>query len=149
MKQKMMLLIIILLISVASYSQNRNFGIGMQLGEPTGVDAKIWTNNVNAFDFGLAWSFDDREEMILQTDYVWHSFDVFPVSQGELPIYFGIGARFIFSEDPLFGARVPVGVAYMLETFPLDVFVEIAPILNLTPATRFDLGGGFGVRFRI
>lgn len=149
MKQKMMLLILILLISVASYSQNRNFGIGMQLGEPTGVDAKIWTNNVNALDFGLAWSFDDREEMIMQADYVWHSFDVFPVSQGELPIYFGVGARFIFSEDPLLGARVPVGLAYMLETFPLDVFVEIAPILNLTPATRFDLGGGLGVRFRI
>jgi hypothetical protein len=149
MKQKKAVLITILFISFISYAQNRNFGVGIQLGEPTGLNAKMWTNNVNAFDFGLAWSLVDREEMIMQTDYVWHSFDVFPVSRGELPVYFGIGARFIFSEDPLFGARVPVGLAYMLDSFPLDIFFEIAPVLNLIPSTGFDLNGGFGVRFRI
>jgi hypothetical protein len=148
MKHKMMILVSILFLSIPLHSQNHNFGLGMQLGEPTGLNAKLWTGQTNAVDFGLAWSFEGRDEMVMQVDYVWHSFDVFPVSSGELPLYFGIGGRAILRDEPILGARIPVGITYMFETFPLDVFVEIAPILNLMPSTEFDLGGGFGARFR-
>lgn len=148
MLNKMVIMVSILFCAVPMYSQNHNFGVGMQVGEPTGLDAKLWTDENNALDFGLGWSFEGPNEMIMQVDYVWHSFDVFPVSQGELPLYFGIGGRAILNDDAVLGARMPLGIAYMLESFPLDVFVEIEPILNLTPATDFDVGGGFGARFR-
>lgn len=149
MKHKMVVLLSILSFSAPLYSQNHNFGLGIQLGEPTGLNAKLWTGRTNAVDFGLAWSFEGRDEMIMQADYVWHAFDVFPVSSGELPLYFGIGGRAILrDDDPLLGARIPVGIAYMFESFPLDVFFEIAPILNLAPSTEFDLAGGLGARFR-
>ncbi|HEY6435453.1 MAG TPA: hypothetical protein VIY47_02605 [Ignavibacteriaceae bacterium] len=148
MTRIMVVLVSFLFLSVPLLAQNHNFGLGVQLGEPTGLNAKLWTGNTNAVDFGLAWSFEGRDEMVMQADYVWHSFDVFPVSSGELPLYFGIGGRAILRDDPVLGARIPVGIAYMFESFPLDVFAEIAPILNLLPSTSFDLGGGFGVRFR-
>ena len=148
MKRKMVILASILFLSVPVYSQTSNFGLGIQLGEPTGINAKLWTSSVNAVDFGLAWSFEGRNEMIIQADYVWHSFNVFPVSSGKLPLYFGIGGRAILRDDPQLGARIPVGIAYMFESIPLDVFAEIAPILNVIPSTDFDLGGGVGVRFR-
>ena len=32
--------------------------LGIQLGEPTGLNAKLWTGRSNAFDFTLAWSFE-------------------------------------------------------------------------------------------
>ena len=149
MKYKVVFFSAILFLSINLFAQNRNFGIGIQLGEPSGVDAKIWTSGNNAIDLGAGWSFDDRDVMTLQADYVWHSFNVFPVSQGELPLYFGIGARAILGDDPIVGARVPIGIAYMFETFPLDIFMEIAPILNIIPSTDPDLAGGVGIRFRI
>jgi hypothetical protein len=37
-------------------AQDRAFGLGVMIGEPTGVSAKLWTSAANAFDFGLGWS---------------------------------------------------------------------------------------------
>jgi len=34
-------------------AQNRGFGMGLMLGEPTGLSAKAWTSPINAVDFGL------------------------------------------------------------------------------------------------
>ncbi len=39
-----------------SNAQERKFGLGVMIGEPTGFSAKLWTSNSNAFDFGLGWS---------------------------------------------------------------------------------------------
>lgn len=47
---------IILIKPVAA--QDHGFGMGIILGEPTGLSAKAWTSNDNAFDFALAWSFN-------------------------------------------------------------------------------------------
>ncbi|MFI5237558.1 MAG: hypothetical protein ACHQLA_06465 [Ignavibacteriales bacterium] len=147
MKWTILVLVSLLLIPNPAISQNREFGLGIQLGEPTGLNGKLWTGSENAFDFGVAWSFEGRDEMVVQTDYVWHAFDVFPVSKGELPLYFGIGGRAVLRDDALFGVRFPVGMAYMFESTPLDIFIEVAPILNLAPSTDFDVGGGLGIRF--
>ena len=38
-----------------SLAQQRKFGLGVIIGEPTGLSAKLWTSSVNAFDFGLGW----------------------------------------------------------------------------------------------
>ena len=147
MKKTFFVAIITSLISISAYSQTRYFGLGLQLGEPTGLNAKIWTGRTNAVDLALAWSFKGEDRMVMQADYVWHSFDIFPVSKGELPLYFGIGGRAVLRDDPVLGLRIPVGLDYMFESAPLDIFVEIAPTLNLVPSTDFDLGGAFGIRF--
>ncbi len=41
-------------------AQDRDFGIGVIIGEPTGISAKLWTSPVNALDFGLGWSVRGR-----------------------------------------------------------------------------------------
>ena len=84
--------------------------------------------------------------MLVQGDYVWHSFNLINVSSGRLPLYYGIGGRMILSDDPLVGVRIPVGLNYQFAS-PMDLFVEIVPILDLIPSTDFNLGGGVGVRF--
>jgi hypothetical protein len=138
---------IFILLTNFALSQGRGFGIGIVLGEPTGVSAKLWTSSSNAFDFAAAWSFKDDGHLLLQADYVWHSFDLISVSSGRLPLYYGIGGRVIFADDPLIGVRIPVGLNYQFATAPIDIFAEIVPILDLIPSTDFDLGGGLGVRF--
>ena len=138
---------IVLLLVAGEINAQGQFGLGIVVGEPTGVSAKYWASGTNAFDFGAAWSFKGDGNLLLQADYVWHTFSLIPVREGKLPFYFGIGGRVIFSHDPLIGARIPLGLDYIFTNAPIDVFAEIVPILDLAPETNFNLGGGIGVRF--
>lgn len=126
-------------------AQDHGFGLGIILGEPTGVSAKLWTSKDNAFNFAAAWSFKGDGNLLLQADYVWHFF--IPVSSGKLPFYIGIGGRVVLADDPLFGARIPIGLDYLFASAPIDVFVEIVPILDFVPETDFSVNGGLGVRY--
>jgi hypothetical protein len=147
MKKLILILAVAFILSGTIYSQNKGFGLGIVLGEPTGLSAKLWTGSSNAFDFAAAWSFKGDGHLLLQADYVWHSFNLIRVSSGRLPLYYGIGGRVIFSDDPVLGVRIPVGLNYQFEDAPVDIFAEIVPILDLIQETDFDLGGGLGVRF--
>ena len=139
--------ILFILLQLSSYAQDRGFGLGIILGEPTGVSGKLWTSSENAFDFGTAWSFQGDGHLLLQADYVWHIFRLIPVSSGKLPFYVGVGGRVVFSDDPTIGVRVPLGLDYMFADAPVDIFVELVPILDLAPSTDFDFNGGIGVRY--
>jgi hypothetical protein len=146
MKYRLQILVTFLFISLSATFAQSNFGIGIMLGEPSGVSGKLWTANTNAFDFGAAWSFKGSGHMLLQADYVWHN-GLSQASSGKLALYYGIGGRVIFSDDPLVGARIPIGLDYNFSSAPIDIFVELVPILDLIPSTNFNLGGGIGIRF--
>ena len=126
------------------------FGAGIILGEPTGASLKYFFNDTMAIDGAIGWSSHDNTDFYLHSDILWHNFDLIPVSQGRLPIYFGVGglARFRdHNHDNEVGIRVPVGLSYMFDNAPVDIFVEIAPALDLTPGTRGEIEGGIGVRY--
>lgn len=134
-----------------SYAQDteKDLGIGVMIGEPTGLSLKSWTGGNNAFDVGVAWSLGRYDAFYVHADYLWHNYDVFDeVDSGTLPLYYGVGGRIVFDEnDAVIGARFPVGVNYLFEDAPIGLFVEVAPIFNLAPSTDFDVDGGLGVRF--
>jgi len=139
--------VLIILFQLTITAQDKNFGLGIILGEPTGVSAKLWTGGDNAFDFAAAWSFKGDGHLLLQADYVWHIFNLIPISSGKLPFYVGVGGRVVLADDPLIGVRVPLGLDYMFADAPVDIFVELVPILDLAPETDFDFGGGIGARY--
>jgi hypothetical protein len=142
-----LLFVLIIFFQISSNAQERSFGLGIILGEPTGVSGKLWTTGENAFDFAAAWSFKGDGHLLLQADYVWHMFRLISVSSGKLPFYVGIGGRVVLADDALLGVRVPLGLDYMFADAPIDIFLELVPILDLAPETDFDLGGGIGARF--
>ena len=153
-----MLLGFMIILTNPITAQDHGFGMGIILGEPTGLSAKAWTwtSNDNAFDFAIAWSFNNYHHdndyhndgsVLLQADYVWHFFNAISVSSGKLPIYVGIGARVVLADDPNFGIRIPVGIDYLFADAPIDIFLELVPILDLSPSTDFGIGGGIGIRY--
>jgi hypothetical protein len=146
------------IISQTSFAQDRGFGLGIIVGEPTGISAKLWTSPVNAFDFGLGWSIGgDRitnksvhegSRIHFHMDYLWHSFNAIR-SKERFPIYYGIGGRINSGGgyDSSFGVRGVFGVAWLPRSTPLDVFFEIVPVLQLIRSTDFGLDAGLGARF--
>ncbi len=128
-------------------AQDSGFGLGIIVGEPTGISAKLWTGQSTAIDGAVAWSFGRNEAMHIHVDYLFHYFNLFNIEKGKLPLYFGIGGRVKLADDTKVGVRIPVGIDYMFSNAPVDIFLEVVPLLNLVPDTEFDINAGIGVRF--
>lgn len=125
------------------------FGMGIIIGEPTGLDLKYFVSGSNAIEGAVAWSLSGRNNLHLQAEYLYHRYDLIKVEKGRLPLFFGVGGRVEFREhaDDLVGIRIPVGLAYEFDNAPFDVFGELVPLLDLAPDTDFDLEGAIGARF--
>jgi hypothetical protein len=144
-----LVVLVALLAGRADATPRGPFGLGIILGEPTGLDLKWFLNDLNAVEGGLAWSFSGNDEVHIQVDYLYHFYDWIKVKKGLLPVFIGVGGRVAFVEhaDDLFGVRVPFGLSYEFDGGVFDVFGELVPVLNLTPDTDFDLEGAIGGRF--
>ena len=137
--------LIILFAAVASLvpsaaSAEGPFGLGIILGEPTGISAKAWMGDETAIDAAAAWSF---------TDYLFHFFSRLDVDRGSLPLYVGIGGRVKFKDnaDDLIGVRIPLGASYLFADAPIDIFLEVVPLMDLAPKTKFRLNAALGFRY--
>jgi hypothetical protein len=146
MKRWTYLTLLQVLLMACALAQSRNFGVGAVFGEPTGISGKYWVSQQNAIDGALAWSFRGDGFFHIHADYLWHYPDAIRSSE-RFPLYVGIGGLIRFDTPARLGVRLPLGIAWWPRGIPLDVFLEIAPGLNLTPATEFGLNGGIGVRY--
>ena len=141
-----MVLFVLLTLSTVQ-AQSSGVGLGLIVGEPTGISFKYWTGSTTAFDAALAWSFIDEGAFHIHGDYIFHNMRLISVPEGTLPFYYGIGARLKTSHDSRFGVRVPLGLAYLFQNAPVDIFLEIVPILDLTPKTDFSINAAIGARY--
>lgn len=125
--------------------QRNEFGLGFVIGEPSGINAQFFWSPRSAVDFTAAWSFNDW--FMLIGDY--QVYDYIADSPREWRWYYGGGAWVAFPEndDGTLGVRVPLGIRYRIPRSIVDLWVEIAPALELVPDTEPELQGGLGVTF--
>ncbi len=128
-------------------AQDSGFGLGIILGEPTGISFKNRVGSRTAIDGGIAWSFGNNDSLHLHIDYLFHNFNLFKEKKGKVLFYYGIGGRVKTEKKSRVGIRVPLGINYIFEKAPLDIFLEVGPLLDLVPATEFGLTGGIGIRY--
>jgi hypothetical protein len=149
------LIAFLLALSVPSQAQGKmnGLGLGIVAGEPTGLSVKKWMDDKSAIDGALAWSFVDETSFQIHSDYLRHRFDFTEEFKGQLPFYYGIGARIKFkgndkgNDDTKLGVRIPVGLTYIFQKKPIDLFMELVPILDITPKTDIKLNAAIGVRY--
>ena len=138
------------------------FGLGIMLGEPSGISGRLNLSPKAALDFGLAFSVNSDVtflvDYLFQFPRAFHSTSQF-VSQ--ITPYLGIGgvlalgtqttlyrAGFRYSTgSAIFGVRIPVGLEWRPSTPSLGVFLEIAPGLLILPSTQGLVQGDIGIRF--
>ena len=137
----------VLLVTALGRAQNRGFGLGVMIGEPTGINGKYWLSEREAVDGGLAWSFRSPGYFHMHFDYL------FKIPNGinappEFSWYAGAGARMAARpRRGLLGIRFVGGMLYGLRDAPIDLFFEFAPIVDLVPATEMSANAGFGARY--
>lgn len=123
-------------------------GLGMLIGSPTGISGKLWQGTRRAYDAAAGWNLGDESRFFVHADYLIQDPTAFEVSEGSMPWYYGIGGRLSAGEDGRLGVRAPIGVEYLLQDAPLNIFIEMAIVLDIVPETDVDLNAGIGVRYR-
>ncbi len=136
-----------LLWSAPARADRGAFGLGLILGQPTGVTGAFGLSDHTAIDgaIGLGW-IDDRDF------YLHVEFDYFlpTLVRGgavDLSAYLGIGGYFYAHNDPAFGARAPFGLSLDFHNAPIEIFLEAALLLNIVPGADLDIRGALGFRY--
>ena len=139
--------------------ESRPFGLGLQLGTPSGVSGKIYLGGrKNAIDFTVGGAYADRYYwggFYAQVAYHWHLTELTSGEGVAIPFRIGVGG-FISTnanyynwgngryDSAVVGARVPFGLDFDLEEAPFQFWIEAA--IDVTP---WGLGydGGIGARY--
>lgn len=142
------IILVMIIFSTISVAQTKGFGLGILVGEPTAVSAKYWTSGSTAFDFGIGYSFEKNSYLNIHADYLFHVKNIFETTEN-ISLYYGPGARLRFVENATtrLGFRFDVGLVWIPRNAPIDVFIEVAPLLDIIPETDFSFNGGIGVRY--
>lgn len=144
-----LLLFLVLLTPLAS-AQDHGVGVGASINGPTGVSAKLWLAGRHALAGAATFAVGDGPDIaLIQGDYLVHEFDPLQVEEGLLALYYGGGVRLTFVEDrdAELGFRAPLGINYLLGPTPVDLFIELAPTLQVTDPDRLTIDGAIGVRY--
>jgi hypothetical protein len=142
-----------LCMSVA-VAEPSGLGLGLIMGEPTGLSAKVWTSPNFALDAAVGYSWWRYGQSIqVHGDLLWHSRSLIQSENGFLPLYIGIGARVKLADeehdypDLRVGLRIPFGLDYVFTRVPVGLFLELVPIFDLAPETE-RWGGNSAIGFR-
>ncbi len=144
-----------------AHAGGKGLGVGIVIGEPTGVSVKKWVTGSTAIVISGAYSFGGSDELRIQADYLLHNFKLLRElvprnARNRFSVYYGIGARMriddiasgkVFDDDVDLGIRFPVGIGYLFREAPLGVFVEFVPVLDLSPDSKLLWRSSFGVRY--
>jgi hypothetical protein len=124
----------------------RGFGLGLVVGEPTGLTLALRPGVNDAVQAHASWSIlDDRFRV--SADYL-RSLAVVRAEGWEVPFYLGLGAVTAFSEDTVaLGGRIPLGFAVHPGDLPIEPFLEVAPGLYVFPETEPLIEGAIGIRY--
>ncbi len=138
--------------NMRSFSANKTFGLGLELGQPTGLTGKYFLSDSNALDFGVGYIYHNRwygeDGVHLYLDYLWHPFSLVSAQAFELPFFIGVGGRFWDFDycdarvcgygGSAVGIRVPRGIAVDFNEVPLDIALNIVPTFDFISGDYYD-----------
>jgi len=144
--------IIFFIVAFSSLLKAETFGIGAVIGDPTGISAKMWLDKTTAIDGAFAWSMGGPNAIHVQGDYLVHQLSFFHLGKLPMNLYYGAGARITSYSGKNktglgLGARAPLGMAYEFKKPSVELFAEVALVLELTPSTDALFNIGIGGRY--
>ena len=151
-----------------SFSQGpkgRSFGFGFSLGEPTAVTLRFWESKMNSWDAAIGVSHLGNPQ--IHADYLWHFPDA--INSRVVSLYAGVGGLvglgdrgyFVWNKGRkydkdhwwyddgklLVAAKGVFGLDIIPRNSPLEIFLELNPVLGVVPGFGFDFQAAVGIRF--
>jgi hypothetical protein len=128
-----------------AYAETKNeFGLGVILGQPSGVNAQFFWGPTSSVDVTAAWSFRGNGWFMTMADF--QIYNYLGDAPREWKWYYGLGGYLALpqNEDGILGLRIPLGIKYNIPHSPVDVWGEVAPALQVIPNTEAEFQGGLG-----
>lgn len=141
-----LLLLATVVVAQAAPPEAGSTGVGLIIGDPLGPRFKTWLSPTRAIDAG----FGLGEDVIFYADYTWNGWDVFPrPERGQFVGYLGLGPRYEARHHrrDTMGLRLPAGLSYFVESLPLELYVELVPVLRVAPNVEGDVDAGLGIHY--
>jgi hypothetical protein len=144
---RLAVLVVMLSSATARADEGGAFGLGLIVGQPTGITGALELSDHTAIDaaLGLGWVENRRFYLHVEFDYF------LPLVTGSsvaLSGYLGIGGFFYdLKNDPGLGVRVPFGLSLDFAQAPIQIFLELPILVFLTPDADVDVRGALGFRY--
>jgi hypothetical protein len=120
-------------------------GAGIGVGNPTGFNFALRTETLHTLSTLAGWNLS-KGQFHVHGDYQVPFAELNPAeSVLAVTFYAGLGATMDIDNSLGFGARVPVVAAISFDK-PLEVFVEIAPVIGVLPDMDMRVQGTTGIR---
>lgn len=130
----------------ASSSRSGDFGVGLVVGEPTGLTVQFRLARMHALDLAVGLDpFEDRD-FYVHLDYLFLAGNLLGSGSVGLVPYVGFGGVLIGGQ-PAVGFRVPFGLALEFNRAPIQIFAEAAIRVILSPGTDTRIAPAVGFRF--
>ena len=138
----------------AHIDTNRNLGVGVSLFGPTGLSLKYMLHSEAAIDAAAGWSSEDID---LHTDYLFQHNHLVVEKGWSLNLHYGIGGRVLIgrggdqrNDDKKhgtnLGVRLPLGLDVTMGKLNVELFGELALIVDFIKETNASLDIALGVR---
>jgi hypothetical protein len=160
MKRPLLFVGILLTAAMTASAQDSGLGLGVMIGNPDGLVAKYWITGGIALDAGLGASVGmttpdangkkKNEGTIIHfhSDILFHDMNRIESTE-EFPVYCGVGVYLSSGGgmDGIFGVRAVLGLEYIVQQAPLDLFFEVSPMMQMKPSVGFGMGASIGARY--
>lgn len=125
-------------------------GVGLFLGQPTGITFEMDLAPASWVDFKAAWNFGGAGfSIILQGNYEYAFLNKLAINELALSPFAGVGAAVnLYDGGVAVGARIPAGVSHRMRNIPIELFLELGLDVYLLPAFDIGISGGLGARYR-
>jgi len=132
-------------------AKESSLGLGVILGNPTGINVNWQLESNRALDLQLGWS--PRMQHLNATYQIWFP-RAFNADGVIFDWYYGFGIHRFYhervrrNERMEIGLRIPFGLAHQLREYPaISFFGELGPTINFVEESSFIIDFGLGVRF--
>lgn len=123
------------------------FGIGLIVGQPTGLTMEYGLSEHTALDMAIGWDLFYGRRFYVHLEFLYFFPTLVQGSSVSLSAYLGAGGFFAGYNSPTGGVRVPFGLSLEFTAAPIEIFGEIALRLQLAPDVHGDPGGAIGFRY--
>lgn len=155
-----LLIVLVLFLSIlpvmvqARGSDNKKFGLGVNLGEPLGYDGRYYLADQFSIDLAVGYGFGE-EAFIVQPSLLFHLRNILDYDGPDWSAvpYFGAGLKTgvdvagPHKDSGIAAMRFPVGNTFVMKRGKFEISLEFAPGVEFTPETEFDATGGVGLRY--
>ena len=141
-------ILVIQLFSISTFAKNR-YGLGVMIGAPTGISAKILRSKKHPLDAGI--SFGNNFEV--HSTYLLPQKKRLVLERTRLRWYWGIGGKLKSvdkkdEDDEIYlGPRASIGINHYFKKLSLEGFAESAINVFVLPSSDVDLDITIGARY--